>query len=151
MMNRVEYREGNLGSGGGWHRDAVHEQQFKAILYLSDVGPDNGGFEYLINTHRKSSVYKTILSNDIGFAQDKFSEEEMKEILEDHGETYQRKTITGPAGTLILADTSGIHRGSPIADGSRYAITQYIFRSPAIGGRGIPELIKPLLVSPPSK
>ena len=28
-------------------------------------------------------------------------------------------------GTLILVDTSLIHRGKPIEDGTRYAITNY--------------------------
>ncbi|NJC26157.1 phytanoyl-CoA dioxygenase family protein [Neolewinella antarctica] len=146
MMNRVEYRPGNLGSGGGWHRDAVHEQQFKAIMYLSDVGEKNGGFEYLENTHRKSSVYKTIAENDIGHSQDRFSPEEMDDILAKHGHLYPRRHITGPAGTLILADTSGIHRGSPINEGRRYAITQYVFRGPAIGGRGVPAAMAPLVL-----
>lgn len=149
MMNRVEYRPGNLGSGGGWHRDAVHEQQFKAILYLSDVEPHSGGFEYLRNTHRKSSVYKTILHNRIGAAQDRFTEAEMASILADHGELYPRQKVNGAAGTLVLTDTSGIHRGSPIERGRRYAITQYVFRSAAIGGRGIPANVREMIIPQP--
>lgn len=142
MMNKVICQPGNLGSGGGWHRDAVHEQQLKAIMYLSDVTVDNGAFEYLLNTHEKSSIYKTIQENDIGYAQNRFTEAEIAGILAKNGATYPKQTVTGKAGTLIISDTSGIHRGSPIREETRYAITQYIFRSPAIGGKGIPPQVK---------
>lgn len=142
MMNKVICQPGNLGSGGGWHRDAVHEQQLKAIMYLTDVTEKTGAFQYLYNTHQKSSIYRTIQDNDIGYAQSRFTENEIADILNKHGEDYPLETVTGKAGTLILADTSGIHRGSPIEEGNRYAITQYLFRSPAIGGKGIPEHIR---------
>lgn len=138
MMNKVIFQPGNLGSGGGWHRDALHEQQLKAILYLSDVTEENGAFQYLLNTHEKSSIYKTIKENDIKYAQFRFEEKEIEDILLKHRGRYPLRTATGPAGTLILADTSGIHRGSPIQKGTRYAITQYIYRSKKIGGKGIP-------------
>ena len=36
-----------------------------------------------------------------------------------------KKTILGTAGTLILVDTSLIHRGSPLLSGKRYALTNY--------------------------
>lgn len=142
MMNKVVYRPGNLGSGGGWHRDAVHEQQLKTILYLSDVTAETGAFQYLLNTHEKSSIYKTIRENNIGYAQFRFTEEEITDILAKHGDQYPRQTATGLAGTLVIADTSGIHRGSPIMEGTRYAITQYIFRKSTIGGKGIPAHIR---------
>ena len=37
------------------------------------------------------------------------------------------KTLEGKAGTLILVDTSMIHRGKPLNHGSRYAITNYYY------------------------
>ena len=35
--------------------------------------------------------------------------------------------ITAKAGTLILVDTSYLHRGKPLENNSRYALTNYFF------------------------
>ena len=37
------------------------------------------------------------------------------------------KNFTASAGTLIIFDSSTIHRGSPILEGKRYAITNYYY------------------------
>ena len=37
------------------------------------------------------------------------------------------ETIKGKAGTLILVDTSLIHRGKPLVNGCRYALTNYYY------------------------
>ena len=36
MANKVIFKSGNLGSGGGWHRDTFFQKQLKFIV-LSDV------------------------------------------------------------------------------------------------------------------
>ena len=36
-------------------------------------------------------------------------------------------TFTAKAGTLILFDSSTIHRGAPITAGTRYALTNYYY------------------------
>ena len=35
MAGKLYYKNGNLGSGGGWHRDSF-SRQFKSIVYLTD-------------------------------------------------------------------------------------------------------------------
>ena len=47
LAARIRFMEGNLGSGGGWHRDSPHRSQFKALMYLTDVTESTGPFEYL--------------------------------------------------------------------------------------------------------
>ena len=42
------------------------------------------------------------------------------------------KTITGNAGTMVLVDTSIIHRGLPLEEGIRYALTNYFFENTQI-------------------
>jgi hypothetical protein len=125
LANRVRPIPGNLGSGGGWHRDTVHQRQFKAILYLVDVGPRCGPFEYLPGSHRVSFIAKMIASCGITFGQNRFTEDEVSRIEQRSG--AKRIRFTAPAGTLIIADTSGIHRGSPIEEGERYAMTNYCY------------------------
>ena len=39
----------------------------------------------------------------------------------------RKKIITGKAGTLIIVDTSLIHRGRPLKNGKRYALTNYYY------------------------
>jgi hypothetical protein len=125
LANRVRPVPGNLGSGGGWHRDTAHERQFKAIAYLSDVGPRSGAFEYLPGSHHVRFFVKTITGCGIRHGQSRFEEDEVAEVVARTGVAPVR--MTAPAGTLILVDSSGIHRGSPIEEGVRYALTNYCF------------------------
>jgi hypothetical protein len=127
MAARMEARDQSQGSGGGWHRDSVHLKQIKSILYLTDVGPDNGPFQYLEGTHEYASVYETIRKCGITFGQNRFTEEEIEKILATGA--YKLVDFRAPAGTLVLADTFGIHRGQPIQSGVRYAMTNYFYAS----------------------
>ena len=57
-----------------------------------------------------------------GYPHTRFSNEEI-ELLKK----FKIKTLNASAGTLILVDTSLIHRGCPILKGVRYALTNYYF------------------------
>lgn len=133
---KLVYKPNNAGSGGGWHRDNAIVRQFKAIVYLNDVGLKNGPFEYIIGSHkflfklrqiiRKSPFYETRFNN--GSLIVKKNENSINSIV-------------GKKGTLILVDTKGIHRGRPIECGDRYALTKYLWQSE------IPHHIRKMLVS----
>lgn len=131
MANRVRHMAGNLGSGGGWHRDSAFTHQFKSICYLSDVTLDNGPFEYVSYSHLTKD--KLSIRGTIRLDQSRISDEDFQRSR------LKSSTFTGPAGTLLLADTRGIHRGCPIKTGARYAITTYFFE------RDIPQQFKKLL------
>lgn len=125
MANKVDFIPGNLGSGGGWHRDSPHQRQVKSILYLSNVQEINGAFEYLIGTHKPSdALVKRIFSN-LAFNQSRFNDKVVDEIIKVNPSKHV--VLTGKPGTLVLVDTRGIHRGSPIKSGVRYALTNYFF------------------------
>lgn len=145
MANRIKSVTGNLGSGGGWHRDVVNEKQLKCIVYLTDVNEDNGPFQYILGTHHKSSVLKSILDHDFGFNHNRFTDEEVDKILAYP--EYRSRVFTANAGTMIVTDTSGIHRGMPIQNGVRYALTNYCWVSPLKGGNGIPKKIRKILIN----
>ena len=57
LAGRLSAVPGNIGSGGGWHRDSF-TNQFKAIIYISDVGQDNGPFQYIRGSHRLSAMIR---------------------------------------------------------------------------------------------
>jgi hypothetical protein len=117
----------NLGSGGGWHRDTPYEsKQFKSIVYLTDVGPENGPFQYVNGTQNQSSLYRNIWLHNIKHGQHRFSDDEVKKILED--KYYTLNTYTAKAGTVILVNTFGLHRGMPIQKDNRYALTNYFYK-----------------------
>ncbi|MBL4710732.1 MAG: phytanoyl-CoA dioxygenase family protein [Flavobacteriales bacterium] len=118
--------ENNFGSGGGWHRDSVFKIQYKSIAYLSDVNIDNGPFEYLLGSHKKSTILKSIKENKFKAHHNRFSEEDIQQFKESNP-SINSKVFTAKKGTVILVDTSGIHRGTPIKSGNRYALTNYFF------------------------
>ena len=124
MANQVTFKKNNLGSGGGWHRDSF-KKQFKAILYLNDVSLKNGPFELIPNSSDLNFQYNMIFKFNRDIKNNRFTNSEIEKILKY---TKSKSTkITGKAGTLILVDTSTIHRGNPLKSSSRLALTNYMY------------------------
>lgn len=124
MAARMDFVSGNSGSGNGWHRDSPHRSQFKAILYLSDCSMDNGPFQYIRRSHKAINSIRLVMSGGSRPNQYRFTNDEVQHLIDDGCEVH---TSIGKAGTLLLVDTKGLHRGSPITSGSRYAMTLYCF------------------------
>lgn len=121
---RIAASEGNTGSGDGWHRDA-HGFQFKAIIYLSDAAMENGPFQYLIGSHRLLRVVADSMRADVTDPrQSRFTDEQVKRLAESGSEL---RAYPGKAGTILLVNTAGIHRGMPLMAGERYALTNYYY------------------------
>jgi len=122
---RIDATKENNGSGDGWHRDG-HGFQYKSILYLSDVDDGNGPFEYLPGSHRLwRTAVDTVVRGLPPAPATRYTPEMIDRIVEGSGLKINR--YTGTAGTLILADTTGIHRGRPLRSGARYALTNYFY------------------------
>ncbi|SNB54890.1 Phytanoyl-CoA dioxygenase (PhyH) [Marinobacter sp. es.042] len=119
LAARLDAVPGNIGSGGGWHRDSAFSHQFKVIVYLDNVSELNGPFQYLSRSHLTRSKMK-----DFGISGSGATRFKPGEIvhLED-----QLRTVTGSAGDALYVDTRGVHRGKPIEHGTRYAITFYFW------------------------
>lgn len=120
MANRLQWKDGNLGSGGGWHRDMTFRRGFKAMIYLSDVDEECGPFQYIplsgdVNWHLKKL-------KKVG--QYQFTHDEIMNLIDNN----ESKIVTATAkkGSLLLFETNLLHRGKPISAGkTRYAITNY--------------------------
>lgn len=111
---------------GAFHVDGF-KPEFKTFVYLDDVTEDNGPFTYIPKTHKaywrrfqKEIAPKNAVGNRTNFAEDE---------LEGQYEA-QAKLYTAPAGTLILADVRGFHRGAPQKTGERNALVNYIMPKP---------------------
>lgn len=123
LLNKIVYESGlKKNSGAGWHRDN-HTCQFKALMYLSDVTNENGNFQFLTNSNRKK----------IGFPKprnpnyDTRFHDETIDLLIENNDNIKLYDIIGNKGTIVLVDTTYIHRGNIIKNGERKAITQYFF------------------------
>lgn len=89
----------------GWHGDAWYDQavvsdiprEVKLAVYLTDV--KTGAFHYMKGTHRQRHPHVV--------RDDELADLPLASVVE----------VTGPAGTGILFDTSGVHRqGMPILE-----------------------------------
>ena len=119
---RIAYAPGNKGSGEGWHRDSF-VVQFKALLYLSDVAAGCGPFQLIANSQRLPRLVADMLCGRLGLQQNRIGDDQIARLLAD--DPSRLRTFTARAGTLLLVNTSAIHRGEPIAHGTRYALTNY--------------------------
>jgi hypothetical protein len=107
-----------------YHHVDAFSKEFKAFLYLDDVDAGNGPFTYIRGSHRShlTRLKKQLVGNQIG-SPTSFSERDVRRMLN------REVQVCGEAGTLILADVRGIHRGSPQIGRSRSALVNYMTRS----------------------
>jgi hypothetical protein len=81
-----------------WHRDPEGTQLIKAFLYLGDVGEDEGPLQYIAESHRGDW--------DLCAPQSYPTPEQFERLPRE-----RVRTFCGKAGMLIMANTSGLHRG----------------------------------------
>lgn len=125
-------------SGGGWHRDSDN-YQFKSMLYLNDVNEKNGPFLFIPKSNRfdfkrRNSFEKKglltkilILIGKVKKDPPRYSDEEVNSFLQQ--KNIKISEITGKAGTVVLFNSSYIHRGKNIESGERFTLTNYFFKS----------------------
>ena len=85
-----------------WHRDDESDVFFKVLWFVSDITETNGPFEYVRGTQRGQHTEwcpKHGYPNALGKAL-------LKPIPKD-----RVLSVTGPPDTVVIVDTSGIHRG----------------------------------------
>jgi ectoine hydroxylase-related dioxygenase (phytanoyl-CoA dioxygenase family) len=128
LANHVAAAPGALGSGGGWHRDTPHERQFKALVYLSDVTERTGPFSIVRRSHRVRSIAEAVARGASKPSQHRFTDGEAAVLARLAGGDVLE--VCAPAGSLVLFDSSAVHRGKPLLEGERWALTSY-FYSPA--------------------
>lgn len=80
-----------------FHRDVDSLRFIKVFLYLTDVDEQDGPHDYVVGSHRSWALSTTKRISDA-------------EVLKAFGKNTVR-SMTGPAGTIFLANTYGIHRG----------------------------------------
>tara|TARA_B110000263_G_C15269022_1_gene492523 strand:- start:29 stop:874 length:846 start_codon:yes stop_codon:yes gene_type:complete len=129
LAGKIQTTGHEYGSGGSWHRDSYF-RQFKSLVYLTDVSDDNGPFQVILGSHDKKNISNDSKSANLESMQCQFDQKTVEKILKSEPERL--KTLTAKAGTVVLVDTSTIHRGLPLNNGIRYALTNYFFENSQI-------------------
>ena len=109
---------GESGSGGGWHLDSM-TRQAKAFLYLNDVHESNGPFQYATSVSLGLRI--ALVVNRLVTGGNRLGAIVVALMRQKHG------VVTGKAGTYFYSRTNIPHRGSPVNEGERVAITCYMF------------------------
>ena len=111
-----------------WHRDPEDLKLIKVFIYLDDVDAGRGPFCYIPQTQpfgAKASADPERTNRK------RISDDEMRASVPPQ----DWLSCTGPAGTMILADTVGFHRGGKPSAGNRILITfTYTSGTPFQGG-----------------
>jgi hypothetical protein len=87
-----------------WHRDPEDRHVVKVFLYFSDVDEDAGPFEYI---RRSAEGFEYGHLWPWGESERYPPTEELEAAIP----MSERILATGSAGTLVICDTSGFHRG----------------------------------------
>jgi hypothetical protein len=92
-----------------FHFDCDWPRFIKFFIYLTSVTELDGPFAIIEGTHRRKPIWRD----------GRLSE---GELFDEHGLRPAERRITGSAGTLIAADTSAFHRGTPVVIGPRLVL-----------------------------
>lgn len=98
-----------------WHHDPEDLKLIKTFIYLEDVGEDNGPFTYLPGTHP--------FGPNVGTAAHAPRQGVGDEQIATLFPASAWRVCAGPAGTMIVADTLGFHRGGKPTAGTRLLVT----------------------------
>lgn len=90
-----------------WHRDHEDWRMIKIFIYLSHVTHESGPFHYLRGSHSKGE-YRSVLAPPPGIGDDHYPSEES---LWQQIPKGRQIVCTGQAGTIVICDASGLHKG----------------------------------------
>jgi hypothetical protein len=110
-----------------WHRDPEDKQMVKVYCYFSDIDEGAGAMEYILGTSNalgghgmKIGEWKAAGANLYPSA----------EQVEQSFSAAQHFYCTGPIGTLLFCDTTGLHRGG-ISRSRPRVVATWTFVTPA--------------------
>lgn len=99
--------------------------QIKSIVYLQDTTMEDGPFCYIKGSHRNAELIKAKFYSTNPPGQDSgYTADDLQSIID------RETPIEAKAGSLILADVGGAHRGLPQHSHSRSILMQYFMDRP---------------------
>ena len=115
-----------------WHMDSL-SKQYKLFLFLSNVDELSGPLELLKGTHRLNYKFKNIMSGQIISLKDFFRKDGRRAYGSINNDWVEKiieeenllKNLIVDQGSIVIVNTSSIHRAKPCIKGTRYALTSY--------------------------
>jgi Phytanoyl-CoA dioxygenase (PhyH) len=97
-----------------WHRDPEDQHVVKVFVYFTDVDEGAGPFQYIKGSPEGGRYgelwpWSRAMSSRVPWARRRLYPSEKR--VEKRIPADDVATITAPAGTVIICDTSGLHRG----------------------------------------
>jgi hypothetical protein len=89
-----------------YHFDMDRLKWLKVFVYLTDVGPDNGPHSFVAGSHRKNGIPWPLRRK--GYV--RLTDTEVAE----HYEPQRCLQVSAPRGSIIVEDTSGLHKGNAV-------------------------------------
>jgi hypothetical protein len=111
---RREVSDGKLSDVRQWHVDAEDRRMFKMIVYLNDVKPGGGPFQYL----PREVTVRT--ARRLGYRSGFVPDDEMSAVLP----VSEWVECLAPSHSAVMADTCKVfHRAQPPRSSDRYSVT----------------------------
>jgi hypothetical protein len=96
-----------------WHLDKEDRKVLKVIIYLHDVGDDDGPFQYIPQS--LTPAIARSLKYNYRYIKDS--------VIKQHVSSLDCKSCTGAAGTVVIAGSGSIfHRGKIPSSGDRFTL-----------------------------
>ena len=108
-----------------YHFDMDRIKWFKVFIYLSDVGPENGPHSFVVGSHRSGGIPWHLRRKGYVRLMD-------DEVVREYG-AERCVHLTAPRGSIIVEDTSGLHKGNAVQSDARL-ILQLQFSNSPFGG-----------------
>lgn len=110
-----------------WHRDPEDKQMVKVYLYLSDVDESAGAMEYIVGSSNVINGDGMKIGEWKAAGADLYpSAELVEQSFPDRSHFF----CSGPVGTLLFCDTTGLHRGG-ISRSRPRVVATWTFVTPA--------------------
>jgi hypothetical protein len=110
-----------------WHRDPEDRQMVKVYLYFSDIDADAGAMEYILGTSNALGRPGLEIGHWKAAGAHLYPS---PELVETSFPANQRFSCSGPVGTLLFCDTTGLHRGG-ISRSRPRVVATWTFVTPA--------------------
>ena len=110
-----------------WHRDPEDRQMVKVYLYFSDVDADAGAMEYILASSNAAGRPGLEIGHWEAAGANLYPS---AELVESRFPAEQRFSCSGPIGTLLFCDTTGLHRGG-ISTTKPRVVATWTFVTPA--------------------
>ncbi len=104
-----------------YHFDMDRVKWLKVFIYLTDVGPNDGPHAFIAGSHRPGAIPQDFLDRGYVRLMD-------DEVFAYYGEKSEVKFLA-PRGTVIIEDTRGFHKGSPVSGNPRLLLQMQLSNS----------------------